>query len=200
METCFGGIFFLTKSQGVYGASKAGLISLHESLTSEIRHTYATSQAPSMIKTLLVCPGQIETNMFKGVKTPSSIFAPVLDPNVLARKIVEMLSEGKGGTLYMPFYTNFIPLFRAMPSRFTSLARRVSGMDVALTGLEGPGPSRFSTVVVHDAGGTDMAPNDDLDLITMESGGNSEIVMESEGTKGAKSAKASDVDQVLDTV
>lgn len=91
-----------------------------------------------MIKTLLVCPGQIETAMFEGVKTPSPFFAPILDPNILARKIVEMLSEGKSGTLYMPFYTNFFPLLRAMPSQVTNLARRVSGMDFALNTLTEP--------------------------------------------------------------
>lgn len=85
-----------------------------------------------MVKTLLVCPGQIATEMFKGVKTPSSLLAPVLDPNNLARKIIEMLSEGKEGTLFMPFYANFIPLFRAMPHRITTTARRISGIDRAL--------------------------------------------------------------------
>lgn len=120
-----------------YGASKAGLFSLHESLTSEIRHSYTPpDQPPSRIKTLLVCPGQIETDMFKGVKTPSSLLAPVLDPAVLARKIVEMISEGRDGTLYLPLYANFIPLLRAMPTRLTNMARLLSGMDKALNSYD----------------------------------------------------------------
>lgn len=130
----------ISNELGAYGASKAGLISLHESLTSEIRHSYTPpNQPPTMVKTLLVCPGQIETDLFKGVKTPSSLFAPVLDPNFLAGKIVEMISEGKDGTLYLPFYTNFIPLMRAMPTRFTNFARHLSGMDQALNNFD---PSR----------------------------------------------------------
>lgn len=121
-----------------------------------------------MIKTLLVCPGQIETAMFEGVKTPSPFFAPVLDPNTLARKIVEMLSEGKSGTLYMPFYTNFLPLLRAMPSQVTNLARRVSGMDFALNALTEP-RKHTESVKVHSFRAEIEEPheNDRNDLLSL---------------------------------
>lgn len=108
------------------------MISLHESLTSEIRNTYVADSKGMKIKTLLVCPGQINTSMFDGVKTPSSLLAPVLEPNDVARKIIEMISEGKEGTLFMPLYANFIPFLRGLPYKLTNFARRVSGVDRAL--------------------------------------------------------------------
>ncbi|RCK65316.1 hypothetical protein Cantr_01202 [Candida viswanathii] len=61
-----------------YGASKSGLIALHESLTYELGTPYF---APHGIKTLLVCPGQLKTGMFLSIKTPSTLLAPELDPN-----------------------------------------------------------------------------------------------------------------------
>ena len=69
-----------------YGASKSGLIALHESLTYELG---SPSLNPHGIKTLLVCPGQLKTGMFQGVKTPSTILAPELDPKFVASYVVK---------------------------------------------------------------------------------------------------------------
>lgn len=119
-----------------YGASKAGLIAMHESLTAEIRTSYAPKSSGSRIRTLLVCPGQMQTAMFQGVCTPSSLFAPVLTPNNVAHRIVEMLFDGCEGTLFMPLYAHFIPLLRMMPARITEFARYLSGIDNAMNSLD----------------------------------------------------------------
>ena len=120
----------------VYGASKAGLIAMHESLTAELRASHIASRSNRRVRTLLVCPGQMETVMFQGVKTPSSLLAPVLAPEEVARRIVEMLSKGREGTLFMPCYAHFIPLLRVFPERITEFARHLSGMDHAIDTLD----------------------------------------------------------------
>lgn len=88
-----------------------------------------TTSNKSSVKTLLVCSGQIKTDMFQDVDTPSQLMAPVLSPSKLAKKIVDRVNSGKDGELFMPFYTHFIPLLKAFPSQVIKAARKVSGMD-----------------------------------------------------------------------
>lgn len=112
-----------------YGASKSGLISLHESLTYEIG---PPSVFPNGVKTLLICPGQLKTTMFRGVKTPSSIFAPELDPEHVANVIFQAINKGKIGEIKLPFYGNFLPIFRSIPWPIVEIARKLSGIDKSM--------------------------------------------------------------------
>lgn len=107
-----------------YGASKAGIIALHESLKYEM-------QTSPCIKMLLVCPGQIDTNMFADVKTPSRLLAPILSQLVLAKRIANSIERGKIGKLYAPQYVYFLPIMRALPDSITKRLRQVSGVDQA---------------------------------------------------------------------
>ncbi|KAK6458384.1 uncharacterized protein RJT20DRAFT_31327 [Scheffersomyces xylosifermentans] len=109
-----------------YGASKSGLIALHESLTYELG---PPSINPSGVKTLLICPGQLKTTMFTGVKTPSSLMAPELDPRYVASSVLTAVELGRRGEIKIPFYGNFMPLFRAFPWPVVELVRVMSGMD-----------------------------------------------------------------------
>lgn len=112
-----------------YGASKSGVIALHESLTYELG---PPSTSPKGVKTLLIAPGQLRTTMFNGVKTPSRLLAPELDPVVVARIIIDSISIGRRGEIKLPFYGNFLPLFRALPWRITEVVRHFSGIDTSM--------------------------------------------------------------------
>ncbi|KAI5970756.1 hypothetical protein CANMA_000175 [Candida margitis] len=116
-----------------YGASKSGLIALHESLTYELASPTFRSNG---IKTLLVCPGQISTTMFKGVRTPTQIFAPELDPKFVASYVVSAIAQGRRGEIKLPFYGKFLPLFRAFPWPIVALARKLSGIDESMTNFK----------------------------------------------------------------
>lgn len=109
-----------------YGASKSGLIALHESLTYELG---PPSINPKGIKTLLICPGQLKTGMFTGVKTPSSLLAPELEPKYVADSVLSAIELGRRGEIKLPFYGNFLPLFRAVPWPIVEVARYYSGID-----------------------------------------------------------------------
>ncbi|EGV61502.1 hypothetical protein PSN45_000177 [Yamadazyma tenuis] len=109
----------------VYGASKAGLVALHESLTYEL----GSPMFHRGVKTLLVCPGQMKTPMFKSVATPSRLFAPELDVGYVADRIVAAVSLGQQGEIRLPLYGKFIPIFRAFPWPLVELVRKVSGID-----------------------------------------------------------------------
>ena len=93
------------------------------------------------IKTLLVAPGQMRTTLFNGVNTPSSIFAPELEPSYVAQKIVRALKCGRRGELQLPLYGHFLPLVRATPWPITLFVRRMSGMDEAMDSHSTVGPS-----------------------------------------------------------
>ncbi|CUM64143.1 uncharacterized protein PRCAT00001735001 [Priceomyces carsonii] len=109
-----------------YGASKSGLIALHESLTYELG---SPSFNTTGVKTLLICPGQLKTRLFQGVKTPSSFLAPELDPVYVASSVFSAVRFGRRGEIRLPFYGNFLPIFRALPWPIVELARRFSGID-----------------------------------------------------------------------
>lgn len=109
-----------------YGALKAGMIAFHESLSYEVGPPHS---APLGVKTLLICPGQMRTELFRGVSTPSLLLAPELEPKYVAQKLVSALELGRRGEIRLPFYGNFLPVFRAVPWPVTEAARYFSGID-----------------------------------------------------------------------
>lgn len=115
-----------------YSVTKAGLIALHESLTYELG---PPSNPRTGVHTLLVCPGQIGSQMFRSVRTPSTMIAPVLDPKFVAGRIVKNLERGKIGQIKIPLYVILMPLMRVLPWQVVEALRMYSGMDVATEGL-----------------------------------------------------------------
>lgn len=112
-----------------YGASKSGLVAIHELLTYELGPPLLCVTG---VKTLLVCPGKMKTSMFDGVVSPWRWLAPELEPLDVARTILEALEHGRRGEIKLPLYGNFLPVFRAMPWPITELARHVSGIDESM--------------------------------------------------------------------
>jgi short-subunit dehydrogenase len=111
----------------LYSASKAGLLTLHDSLTHELIGTG--------VKTLLVTPGQLNSQLFGGVQTPSKFLAPILSTAELALKITTTINEGKCGQLFAPTYTSLIPFANAvLPSVFMEWLRKVYKVDQAMDG------------------------------------------------------------------
>ena len=109
-----------------YNASKAALISLHESLRYELDHTYRT---PS-IRTTLVLPGHILTPLFSTVTLPRNrffqFFFPSLAPITVAKAVIAALDEQHSRTIFLPFYAHFVPLLHVFPSYLRDLAQWVS--------------------------------------------------------------------------
>lgn len=118
-----------------YGASKSGLVALHELLTYELGSPLLCATG---VKTLLVCPGQMKTSMFDGVITPWRWLAPELEPLYVGRFIIEAMEHGKRGEIKLPLYGNILPVFRAMPWPVTELARRLSGIDESMRTFKTP--------------------------------------------------------------
>jgi len=133
-----------------YCASKAATISLHESLRYELDKRYKTPK----IRTTLVATGHIQTPMFQYTKFPTWPFfkflAPSLPPVAVAKAVIAALDEQHSRTIYMPFYTHFVPFVSLLPSFGRDFCQWISGADHAMEDFikvsgrrpdEGPVPS-----------------------------------------------------------
>lgn len=118
-----------------YCASKAALISLHESLRYELDKRY---KCPS-IRTTLILPGHIKTPMFSRMSLPSStlydFLVPSLEPVEVVKAIIASLDDRHSRTIYLPFYTHFTGLLNLMPSFIRDLGQWYSGADYAMEGF-----------------------------------------------------------------
>lgn len=110
------------KGMGAYGASKAGIIGIHDALRQELL-------AQKDIHTMLVCPGQLATTMFSDVQTPSTILAPIIPSEKLAAKIVKRVKKANSSTVYAPYYVRYLQLMNSIPVSLAQILRKYSGVD-----------------------------------------------------------------------
>lgn len=132
----------------IYGSTKRALIEFHNFLNSANKVPNSSEYQNPCIDSILVLPGQIDTEMFKGVETPNSLIAPVLQKECLAKDLVDHLLKyntslnntiwrnnkynRKQNVFYAPFYVGLVPIFNSLPWTFTKVVRKFSGMDQAM--------------------------------------------------------------------
>lgn len=117
-----------------YAASKAALSSLHRTLTAEIASS-KESEVRDKVKTVLVEPGQIHTQLFADItKVPwyANFFGPILEVNEVAKAIVKQLESGNSGVIRIPFYSKCMPIYDVMPGSIQKFMRWFSGIDSAI--------------------------------------------------------------------
>lgn len=107
-----------------YGSSKGSLIAFHNTLTE-----YVEEIKNCNVKTILVCPGKIDTKMFESVNTPSKLLAPDVNPQALATEIVDMIEANRSGTIRKPYYTNLLPIYKTLNWPYFWLFKKLSGMN-----------------------------------------------------------------------
>jgi len=112
-----------------YTASKAALLALHHSLRAELAQIAEAKE----IKTILVTPGQMSTQMFADVKPPSNFFGPTATPADLGKNIIKLIERGESGEVAIPLYSHWIGFFFVLPVGIQQLVRRWSGLDTAVT-------------------------------------------------------------------
>lgn len=111
-----------------YTASKAALIAYQNSITAEL-----ADMAPQ-IKTILVAPGQLDTQLFKNVRLRGwlqNFFGPVVAAGEVAVRIVEMIDKGEGGVVCLPAYARYIAWLGVLPVGVQRVLRGWSGLDSA---------------------------------------------------------------------
>ena len=90
-----------------YCASKAAVITMHDSLNFELKTHYHSSE----IRTTLVLPSHVQTGLFSGIRFPSwgglfPFIAPSLEPEDVAEAIILKLDKRENGTLRLPLYSH----------------------------------------------------------------------------------------------
>lgn len=113
---------FGPKNLLLYSGSKAAALQIHECLTEEVR-------SDPRIQTLLVVPGQLNTEMFGDVSPSRQFFAPVVDYHQLAQQIVRRAVSGNGGILCEPLYASLLPAVKLLPLALQRVCRWFSQMD-----------------------------------------------------------------------
>ncbi|KAL8717130.1 MAG: hypothetical protein Q9225_005596 [Loekoesia sp. 1 TL-2023] len=126
-----------------YTGSKAAAIAFHTSLAAELRDN-------SKIKTVLVTPGQLDTEMFSHIKLDwfRNFFGPVIEVRELVMKIVDTIDAGEGGTIAMPAYARWIAWQQILPKSIQNWLKRWSGVDTAMMA---PQEQAASKTVVRDS-------------------------------------------------
>lgn len=91
-----------------YCASKFAAVGFDESLRLELK------QLGSAVKTTIVCPFYVATGMFEGVKTRFSWLLPILEPEYVARRIVQAIRRDRR-RLVLPRFALVAPPLRVLP-------------------------------------------------------------------------------------
>jgi len=119
-----------------YCASKAALVSLHESLRYELDHRYNAPQ----VRTTLVLPGHTLTPLFSTTRLPENpvykFFVPSLPPVTIVKAIITALDSQHSQILHLPFYANFAPYLPLLPSYLRDLGQWLAGADYAMEGFQ----------------------------------------------------------------
>ncbi|SMN21958.1 similar to Saccharomyces cerevisiae YLR426W TDA5 Putative protein of unknown function [Maudiozyma saulgeensis] len=110
-----------------YAASKAALISFHQSYEQELRVSKVDN-----IRMLLVLPGQLNTKMFGGFEPPMQFWAPTINVETLAKAIISKCEVGERGTIQQPFYANFAHILMSLPYVIQVWAREFAKIDDCL--------------------------------------------------------------------
>jgi NAD(P)-dependent dehydrogenase (short-subunit alcohol dehydrogenase family) len=111
-----------------YTASKAGLVAYHASLAAELA-------IHPKIKTILATPGQLTTDMFNGLEQGpiARFFAPIVEVQDLAMRIVKMIDSGNGGVISVPTYARWISCMDILPVGLQKMLRDLAGVDTAMS-------------------------------------------------------------------
>ncbi|GAA6062322.1 hypothetical protein JCM10212_006874 [Sporobolomyces blumeae] len=109
---------YVQAANGVaYCASKAAAISFHEGLTEELRHVYLPASSARRIRTSVLCPAHIKTDMFAGFKMSlPKFFAPSLEVSTVGQLVVQTALSGESQHIIEPLYSKFTPLARGLPT------------------------------------------------------------------------------------
>ena len=110
-----------------YCATKAGVLSLHEGLTQELKHRY---NAP-YIKTSIVHPIYVRTQLIKSYENSlRQSRAVVIEPETVANAIVKQIVSGRSGQVIVPSWMSVASGVRGWPAWLQELIRDSTARDV----------------------------------------------------------------------
>lgn len=118
-----------------YCSSKFAAIGFHESLRMDLREMKKYG-----IKTTMVCPHMINTGMFDGAKTKFQFLAPVLEPDYVARKIIEAVKTDQMVLMLPRFVYLFTTAKNLLPAWLLDVLIDFMGATNTMRSFKGRGP------------------------------------------------------------
>jgi len=115
-----------------YAASKWAAVGFDESLRAELRRS-----APG-VKTTVVCPFYINTGMFRGVKSRFPLLLPILEEDVVARRVIEAIRSDRP-RLCMPPIVYLVPSMRVLPVGVFDWIATFLGVNASMDEFKGRG-------------------------------------------------------------
>ena len=127
MSVASAGSFIMPAGGADYGATKAGLVSLHEVLMQELELLYEN-------RTGVLCsiahPYWIATPLTETLFTPK-FHQKMIKPSLVGEKMVAQLLSGQGGSLYIPGWIGNLAWIRVLPHSWQHKIRISSTLDLA---------------------------------------------------------------------
>ncbi len=115
-----------------YCAGKWAAVGFDEALRAELRQT-----APG-VRTTVVCPYFVDTGMFRGVRTGSSLLLPILREEDVAERIVRAIRRNRRRVV-MPWMVRLLPLVRFLSLGLLDATADLLGVNRAMDHFVGRG-------------------------------------------------------------
>lgn len=116
-----------------YSASKHAAVGFDESIRNELRTT-----APA-VKTTVVCPFYVNTGMFQGVQSRFPRLLPVLEEEVVARRVLRAIGRDHQRVV-MPPLVRILPAMRLLPTRLFDRIMDFFGVNTSMDDFTGRRP------------------------------------------------------------
>ncbi|PWY97291.1 NAD(P)-binding protein [Testicularia cyperi] len=133
MATASAGSFIMPAGGADYGATKAGVLSLHETLQVELDLLYGRRDPGSRTGAgiaLSIChPFWVASPMTSQIFKPEAV-SKFLEPSWIADKMVDRLLSGCGGSLYLPGWIGNLAWLRVLPHALQHRIRCKATMDL----------------------------------------------------------------------
>ncbi|SPO26905.1 uncharacterized protein UTRI_10368_B [Ustilago trichophora] len=127
MSVASAGSFIMPAGGADYGATKAALVSLHETLQLELELLY---QQRTGVHCSIVHPYWIATGLTEQIFV-KSFHDKMIKPALVGQKMVDQLLSGQGGSLYIPGWIGNLAFIRVLPHALQHRIRINGTLDLA---------------------------------------------------------------------
>ncbi|GAA5821393.1 hypothetical protein JCM11251_004602 [Rhodosporidiobolus azoricus] len=131
MTTASSAAYYSLPQLGAYCCSKAGALSLHETLVEELKYRYNASN----VRTSVICPTKVDTNLGSALAdTKNQFLTPTLTPKFLASEMVRIIESGLSDHLVLPLGPRlFLPSLRSAPEYYRWLLNKLEDTSTTVT-------------------------------------------------------------------
>lgn len=135
MSVASAGSFLMPAGGADYGATKAGLVALHETLKIELEVLY---QNRTGVLCSIVHPYWIRTPLLDSI-FDKKFLSKTIQPSRVGKEMVDKLLSGEGGSVYVPGWVGNLAWIRVLPHSLQHKIRVNATLDLRKHSLKGRG-------------------------------------------------------------